>query len=356
VLRSLSATDGGKGKLTGNASARFGGAGDVYEGALELQHFTVLRRNDATAVASGKLQLEDAATGARIAGDITIEEAELRIPERLPPSIVKIAVEEVNVPPERAAMLEARAAETQPARPGLPIALDVIARIPGRAFLRGRGLDSEWRGKLNVKGTVSKPDITGKLSVVRGGLDVIGKRFDVDNGTVTFIGGGDIDPDLDFTATGSAADITAHIHVTGRVSAPKLELSSDSGLPQDEVMSRILFGKGSGGLSPLQAAQLAQSASGLLGLGGGGGFLDKLRGGTGLDVLTVESTGTEAGDSTVEAGKYISDDVFLKVEQGLTPDSRKVGVEVRVLPQINVEGDVGGQGDGEVGVNWRYDY
>jgi translocation and assembly module TamB len=356
LLRSLSATDGDKGRLTASASARFGGAGAVYDGALELQHFTALRRNDATAVASGKLQLEDAATGARLAGDITIEGAELRIPERLPPTIVKIDVEEINAPPDRAAILEARAAEAQPARAGPPIALDVIARIPGRAFLRGRGIDTEWRGRLNVKGTVSKPDITGKLQVVRGGVDLIGKRFDVDNGTVTFIGGGAIDPDLDFTATGSAADVTAHIHVTGRASAPKLELSSDSGLPQDEVMSRILFGKGTGGLSPLQAAQLAQSASGLLGLGGGGGFFDRLRGGAGLDVLTVESTGDKANDSTVKAGKYISDDVFLKVEQGLTPGSRKVGVEVRVLPQITVEGDVGGQGDGSVGANWRYDY
>jgi translocation and assembly module TamB len=356
VLRSLTATDGDKGKLTANASARFGGAGAVYEGAIDLQHFTAVRRNDATAVATGKLQLEDAATGARVAGDVTIEQAELRIPERLPPTIVKIAVEEVNAPPDRAAMLEARAAAEEAARPGPPIALDVTARIPGRAFLRGRGIDTEWRGKLNVKGTVSKPDITGKLEVVRGGMDLIGKSFDVNSGTVTFIGGGAIDPDLDFTATGEAGDVTAHIHVTGTASAPKLELSSDSGLPQDEVMSRILFGKGTGGLSPLQAAQLAQSASGLLGLGGGGGFLDKLRGGTGLDVLTVESTGTEAGDSAVEAGKYISDDVFLKVESGLTPGTRKVGVEVRVLPQISVEGDVGGEGDGELGVNWRYDY
>lgn len=56
------------------------------------------------------------------------------------------------------------------------------------------------------------------------------------------------------------------------------------------------------------------------------------------------------------AGKYIGDNVFLKVEQGLTPESRNVGVEVRVLPRVTVEGGVGAQGDGKVGVNWRYDY
>jgi hypothetical protein len=48
--------------------------------------------------------------------------------------------------------------------------------------------------------------------------------------------------------------------------------------------------------------------------------------------------------------------VFLKVEQGITQESREVGVEVRVLPQVTVEGGVGHEGNGRVGVNWRYDY
>jgi translocation and assembly module TamB len=144
------------------------------------------------------------------------------------------------------------------------------------------------------------------------------------------------------------------VHVTGLASAPKFELATDSGLPPEEALAQLLFGKNAGSLSPAQAVQLAQAAAALS--GGGPGVLDKLRRSFGLDVLRVETTSGDTTGASVTAGKYISDNVFLKVQQGLTPESRNVGVEVRVLPRVTVEGGVGIQGDSKVGVNWRYDY
>jgi len=55
-------------------------------------------------------------------------------------------------------------------------------------------------------------------------------------------------------------------------------------------------------------------------------------------------------------GKYVTKNVFVTVDQGLTPESRKVGVEVRVLPSVTVETDVGAAGDGKIGLNWRWNY
>jgi autotransporter translocation and assembly factor TamB len=34
--------------------------------------------------------------------------------------------------------------------------------MPGRVFVRGHGLDSEWRGRLAITGTTAAPDIAGK--------------------------------------------------------------------------------------------------------------------------------------------------------------------------------------------------
>jgi translocation and assembly module TamB len=232
--------------------------------------------------------------------------------------------------------------------------LAVDVGIPGRAFLRGRGVDTEWRGNLRVAGTTARPDITGRLEVVRGGVDLLGTEFKVETGTVTFIGGDKIDPELDIAAVAEANDVDARVHVTGFASAPTFEIGSTSGLPPEEAMARLLFGQSAGSLSPAQAVQLAQAAAALSGRGPG--VLDKLRRGVGLDVLSIESTGPEAGDTRIRAGRYISDRVFLKVEQGITQESREVGVEVRVLPQVTVEGGVGHEGNGRVGVNWRYDY
>jgi translocation and assembly module TamB len=349
-LQSLTAGDGDKGRLSASGAVTLRGADRVlYEGELTLQHFTILNRSDAVAVASGTLQLTDEAQGSRLGGEVTVESAELRVPETLPPKIVKLDVVEVNAP----------AGTVQPAREkqegvALPVALGVTVKIPGHAFLRGRGIESEWRGKLRVVGTMAAPDITGRLEVVRGRIDLLGRPFEVETGKVEFVGGGAIDPELDFIANGQAEDLTVNVHVTGVASAPKFELGTDSGLPPEEALAQVLFGKTAGSLSPAQAIQLAQAAAALS--GGGPGVLDKMRRTFGLDVLRVGTSSGSADSTSVTAGKYISDNVFLKVEQGLTPESRNVGVEVRVLPRVTVEGGVGIQGDSKVGVNWRYDY
>src|SRR5690606_39348338 len=88
-----------------------------------------------------------------------------------------------------------------------------------------------------------------------------------------------------------------------------------------------------GSLTPIQAVQLAQSAAALSGRGGSASMLDQLRQGFGLDTLGIESGETVSG-SSLAVGKYITDDVFLKMNQGVTPESRRVGVEVRVLPRV----------------------
>ena len=350
LLRSLSATDGAKGGLEATGSIALDRTAVArYDGTLTLKNFTVVNRTDAVATASGRLQVENDAQGSRLAGDVTVESAELRVPDSLPSKVVKLDVVEINAPPDRI-----KAAAQKDEGGGLPVALAVTVKIPGRAFLRGRGIDSEWRGKLHVAGTMAKPDITGRLEVVRGRVDLLGQPFNIDNGAVNFVGGGAIDPELDFTALGQAQDITASVHVTGRVSQPKFELGTNSGLPPEEAMSRLLFGKSAGSLSSAQAIQLAQAAAELS--GGGPGVLDKLRRTFGLDVLRVGTTSGSPDSASVEAGKYVTENVYVKVEQGVTPGSSQAGVEVRVLPHVSVEGGVGAKGSGKVGVNWRYDY
>ncbi len=348
-LVSLSATDGEAGRMSGEGFVRFIGAGDLlYDADLRTTRFKLLRRNDTSATLGGDLHLGRTAGRTQLSGKLTIEEAELRIPDRLPREIARLEVEEINLPADKAAMFHA-----PPPAPSAPLLLDVTVTVPGRSFLRGRGLDSEWRGELQVSQSLAAPSLVGKLEVARGTIDLFGTIFRIERGTVTF--SGDDDPDLDILGVANTGDELVRLNVTGRASAPKFALSSESGLPSDEVLARLMFGKGAGGLSPLQAAQLVHAAAQLSG-SGEESVIDRLRRTTGIDVLSVELSDQTVEGSSVRIGKYVSDDVFLKMEQGLTPESRKVGVEVRVLPQITVDGDVAATGDSAVGVNWRYDY
>ncbi len=349
-LVSLSANDGAGGRISGTGALTVDAdAGFPLEAAITLDRFTALRRADATVQMSGALDVDRAAGGGGIAGRLRVDAAELRIPDRLSGEVVTLEVTEINLPPGRERIVR------PPRRPAAPLDLDIDVEVPRRAFLRGRGLESEWQGRLEVGGTTAMPDIVGSLSVVRGTLDLLGRIFRFDTGNVNFVGGDEIDPELDFVATSVAEALTVHAAVTGTASAPSFSLSSEPPLPQDDVLARLLFGSSTGSLTPVQAVQLAQTAATLSGRGGPVSVLDELRQGFGLDMLGVES-GETVSSSSLAVGKYLTDDVFVKMNQGVTPESRRVGVEVRVMPRVTVESDIGAESQGRVGVNWKLDY
>src|SRR5690606_40372707 len=122
-------------------------------------------------------------------------------------------------------------------------------------------------------------------------------------GTVTLTG--DLDPDLNFVATSEANDINIVITVRGRVSDLEVGFSSDPTLPEDEVLSQLIFNRSIDELSPLQLAQLALAASELAGGGSNTSLLGSLRNATGLDELDVVTD--SEGNLGVRAGRYIQE-------------------------------------------------
>ena len=62
------------------------------------------------------------------------------------------------------------------------IELDLNIKMPGQAFVRGRGLESEWQGELAITGTTSTPIIKGSIDSKRGAFNLLGKVFNLETG------------------------------------------------------------------------------------------------------------------------------------------------------------------------------
>jgi translocation and assembly module TamB len=384
-LTRLDGTDGGDGRLGGSGEVRTGDGGFAYRGDVNLKGFRVARRDTMSARADAGINAEGDASGGRISGAVKILEADATLPSSLPPSVPNVPVTEINVPGGPPPGTDQ--AGNAPA--AAPVALDIAVDAPGRILVHGRGLDSEWRGNLKVGGTVVAPAVTGTLSVVRGSLGVAGRRFPIDRGTVTIPPGAMTDPIIQIEATLPGADVVAKAVIEGPVSAPRLTLTSDPALPQDEILSRVLFGRNVSSLSPLQAVTLAQSALELSGKSGsGGGPLDRFRRFLGLDRLDVGSsdqagtasaagsTGTTNGGgptaaesgtsgamggalsgSALSAGRYVAPGVYVGVRQGVSGGAPAATVDVQISPSLSLESSVGGSGGGGgVGLNYRRDY
>ncbi|MEX2616628.1 MAG: translocation/assembly module TamB domain-containing protein [Alphaproteobacteria bacterium] len=348
------ASDGREGQLTGSGAVAIAGAENT-EGTLELDldRFTVLHRAEAEIVTSGTIGLSGSLAAPTLGGSLTVDSAEIRIPDRLPENVAELDVIEVNLP-EGEGATPAAPADPDPSEP-FSVALDLSIAFPGRSFVRGRGLESEWEGRLHVGGTSADPEVSGNLNIVRGTFAFAGKTFVVQSGTVSLGDGQSLEPEINVVAEATLPDLLARVRLEGKASEPTITVSSEPPLPQEEVLARILFGQSTGQLSAVQALQLAQTAASLSG-GRGANVVDRVRKALGVDVLSIETGGEDGGGATLKAGKYINDKVYLSVSQGTEPGSQQVGVEVEVLPNVSVDIGVGGSESGNVGLNWKYDY
>lgn len=286
-----------------------------------------------------------------IAGAILVHRAELTVPERMAAAAEVAGVDHVRAPAAvhrtvRKALPD-KDAPIPTARPSVP-RLDLRIDAPARVFLRGRGLDAELGGSMVVRGPVFDVQPSGGFEIVRGRLTILGQRIKLDSGRLTLIG--DLDPFVDLTATTSGNDIDVTISVTGRISDLDISFSSQPDLPQDEILSRLLFGQGISSLSPLQLARLAAAAAELA--GGGPSILDGVREATGLDDLDVVTD--EEGNTTAKAGRYVTDNVYLGVEAGAKGKTR-VTIDLDISGDVKARGSIS-EDDSSVGIFFERDY
>jgi translocation and assembly module TamB len=287
-----------------------------------------------------------------LGGKVKIVKADIRVPDKLPPSVQVIEVKEINGSGQAAQ--QGAAQQPQPNQT-LIVALDLAVDAPQQVAVRGRGLDVELGGSLNIAGTTDRPAIEGALKLRRGSLEIEGKRLDFTEGTLIFVGGERIDPILDLTAVSRAQDLQVTAKVEGPARSPRITLSSVPEMPQDEILAHLLFSKSAGALSPFELLQLAQATADLAGVNTGPGVLDKVRKNTGLDRLSVEQAEGGGGPS-LSAGRYVADGVYVGVSQGANSNSSAATVEIEVTPHVKVESEVGTNAGSKAGINLEWDY
>jgi translocation and assembly module TamB len=147
--------------------------------------------------------------------------------------------------------------------------------------------------------------------------------------------------------------VSITITVSGRASDPQITFTSNPDLPQDEILARLIFQKGISELSPLQIARLASAAAALSG-GGGGGILGQLRATTGLDDLDIVVD--EQGQAAVAAGRYVSDNVYVGVQQGSTAESSRVTIDLDITKGVKARAGYSAQGESSLGVFFEKEY
>lgn len=345
-LRRFLLNDAAGGKVS--ASGDYAVPTSAMNIAIKMTRFSVPPDDTLSARLSADLQLEkrDATSPLYLRGDIKPDVVEVTIPEQFSSSIPRLNV-------KRPVLRGTSAGQAG----GIfqRVLLDIALSAPRRIYVRGWGLDAEFKGDLRVTGDMSAPEINGQMSTVRARYEEFGKRFTIDRGLLRFEGKVPPSPYLDIKAVTDTGDIEAAIVMTGPVSKPVLSFASTPALPKDEVLARILFGRQVRGLSPFEAIRLADTLRRFTGEGGGGGFnpLQSFRKATGFDDVRVEQDSN--GNASFGIGKYITDKVYLEFRKGQGNDTGGANVQIDLSRKLKLESEVGRDNTG-AGLSWKWDY
>ena len=323
---------------------------------LKLNNARIANSDDLKATATGDVQLLKAANQKPVlSGTVRLPSTRYEIVRQNAAQVPELTG--VRFKPPRGRPRVTGDADPQTASAGFgDVALNLRIIAPGQLFVSGMGLESEWRTNVTVTGTNIAPLVAGRFELVRGTLNFAGRSFELREGRVNFIGGPITDATIILSATETIEDVEVTLNVTGTATKPQIGFSSTPGLPQDEIVSRILFGSSVGNLSPIQAVQLAASLNSLRGSGGGLNPLGKLRAIAGIDRLRILGADEASGRGTaLAAGKYISKNIYLEVvtdAKGFTATQ----LEVTLSRALSILSQAGGSNATNVSVRYRKNY
>lgn len=305
VMSSFAATAQNGGSVTGTGSFTFNGiAGVGMDLKLQADNAALLERDDIAATVTGPITLTSTGVGGTIGGDLTLNRSRFTMGR---------AAAVAQIPELKVIEVNRNGDEIERPRSVAPWALAIKARARNRLTVTGLGLDSEWRADLNIGGTVTNPAIAGTADLVRGGYEFAGRRFELREGKIQFDGRTPVNPTLDIDAEADVSGLTATIHVGGTGLKPVISFTSVPALPQDELLSRILFGTSITNLSAPEALQLASAVGSLQG-GGGLDPINAVRKAAGLDRLRIIAADPTQGQGTsIAAGKYLTRKTYVEL-------------------------------------------
>jgi translocation and assembly module TamB len=315
---------------------------------LTLDKAQVLGRDDIEADASGNIRIATDEYGGVVSGNLNVGRATFRIGRSAVADVPVLAVTERNV----------RALGRPPIQYAAPTRwlFDLNLRADNRLFVNGMGINSEWQAQLKLRGGATTPELLGRVQLVRGDYDFAGKRFQLTRGDIRFQGVYPPDPIIAIAAENTGNGFTATLSIDGTAQRPNIHFASVPQLPEDEVLSRVLFGTGVTNLSAPEAIQLAGALASLRGGGSGLNPMGMVKKGLGIDRLRILPADATIGRRTaVAAGQYIGRNVYVELAtdaQGYTASS----IEISLTRSLSLLSQVATLGGTSASVRWKRDY
>lgn len=312
----------------------------------KLNQFEAVTFDTVTGNFSGNITISGDTTGATARGELSVDEAVFTIPDHLPTALPELPIAFLN-PPESLTRKKELSMHTS------PLILDLDLDVPGKAFVEGRGLSAELKGKVHLTGNFIDITANGNLQLVHGEYIFSGKVFDLTQGEVLFNDKPTPSSYISLSGNCDLPDVNVTVMLRGPVTSPSLSFQSSPQMPTSSLLSQILFNKDISEISAAQALQVAQTVISLSG-NSAPDVLGKIRKTLGIDRLTIITSENDPGKISLQIGKYLMRGVLLTLSQGA--ESRNVSVEVDLKKGIRFQAEMNEDQQGKFSLKWHHHY
>jgi len=235
--------------------------------------------------------------------------------------------------------------------------LDIGVKAPGNVLIKNDLFDVEMAADVRVINSLENPRIMGATRVLKGNMLFRERSFQIQNAAVEFDNPAVMDPKLTMAGFADISGTRVNLGVAGRLSAYKIDLTSNPVLPEPEILSLLALGFTSGDIQRLKTGDrstIEQSEAASLVLHSTD-FNRDLESKTGLRIQVDEAVATGVGSSIFrpssenevgmapkivvkrQIGKRVDVSVGSTVGVG-TNSQQEVNAEFKVSPSVSVIG------------------
>ncbi|MCC2658337.1 MAG: hypothetical protein K0Q76_3445 [Panacagrimonas sp.] len=321
-LRARIGTETADRTLSIDASARSGGGTLQVQGNADIaalpprmnlvirgENFQAADMAEARAWVSPKLELALRGDRLDLRGDIEVPRAEIT-----PPSFdsgIGASSDQVIVTDQQKAIEEA----------GMQVHADVRVILGKKVKFEGFGLKTRLEGSVRAIEQPGTPGSgRGEVRLVEGRYKAYGQDLEIETGRLLFNGGPLTEPAIEIRAKRKPReDIEVGVQVRGTLDKPEFSLFSTPAMPRERQLSWLVLGRSleESGTGNDERAMLASAALSL-GLSGTDFLAQNLRGGLGLDDISIGAEAGETGDQArFTVGKYLSPKLYVSYGVGI---------------------------------------
>lgn len=217
--------------------------------------------------------------------------------------------------------------------------------IPKNTWVTGSNMQLELSGLIRMIKTKDEPEFFGNISLVRGYIEISGRKFKINKGDINLRGGNEINPSIDIAMVYKFRDSnkktkSLELKLIGTIKNPSYTFRLDNEyIEEKDAISYLIFGKKMDELGASEQGQIASrsdQAKSLVYSQVSNLFQKLIAKSLGLD--TIEVSGEDNWETgAVTFGKYITNDLYMSYSQLFSIDSEnKQLVPYRLIIEYHI--------------------